>query len=142
MGSKKNKKRLFSGMSYREVQRSNSNRKSKLPKKDRRWLKDNGYKNVGWDNVIKLYQKINDFLSSSDSDDPSLEDLFLKADKIGSKYQTQEEIESFNQALKLEVEEISDAIDKQFPDLEYELLDYSQHSDGKTSKKTAKKRKN
>ena len=128
-------------MSYREVQRSNSNRKSKLPKKDQRWLKDNGYKNVGWDNVIKLYQKINDYLSSSDSDDPSLEDLFLKADKIGSKYQTQEEIESFNQALKLEVEEISDAIDKQFPDLEYELVDYSQNSASKTSKKTAKKRK-
>ena len=141
MGSKKSKKRLFSGMSYREVQRSNSNRRSNLSKKDQKWLKDNGYKNVGWDNVIKLYQKINDFLTSSDLDDPSLEDLFLKADKIGSKYQTQEEVEAFNQALKLEVEEISDEIDKQFPDLEHELVDYSQHSVGRTSKKATTKRK-
>ncbi|MBE9076947.1 hypothetical protein IQ241_06495 [Romeria aff. gracilis LEGE 07310] len=127
MVSQRNKKRLFSGMGYREVQRSNSNRRSKLPKKEQEWLKESGYRNVGWDNVIELYQKINDLLSSSNSDEPSLEDLFLQADRIGNKYQTSEEIDAFNRSLRSEVEEISNQIDKQFPDSdsEYEFVDYS-----------------
>jgi hypothetical protein len=106
MASQKRKRRSFSGMSYREVQRSNSNRKKKLPKADQTWLKTNGYSNVGWDNVIKLYQKINDFLASSDADDPTLEELFLKADKIGNKYQTAEEVNAFEQAFQTEIDAI------------------------------------
>lgn len=140
MAKQKNKKRLFSGMSYREVQRSNSSRKSQLPKTEQRWLKENGYRNVGWDNIIKLYQKINDLLASSEADDPSLEELFLKADRIGNKYQTPEEIEAFNQALRTEVEAISDAIDKQFPD-EFEFVDYSQKARQTAKSKPSKKRK-
>ena len=140
MAKQKNKKRLLSGMSYREVQQSNSSRKSKLPKTKQRWLKENGYRNVGWDNVIKLYQKINDLLASSDADDPSLEELFLKADQIGNKYQTPEEIEAFNQALRAEVEAISDTIDKQFPD-EFEFVDYSQKARQTAKSKPSQKRK-
>ena len=139
MAKKKSKKRLFSGMSYREVQQSNSNRRNKLPKKEQKWLKENGYRNLGWDNVIKLYQKINDFLHSSSSEDPSLEDLFLKADEIGNKYQTSQEIEAFNQALRSEVEEISDAIDQQFPDTECEFADYSKHSHIASKRRTIRK---
>ncbi len=142
MTRKKIGKRLFCGMSYREIQRSNSTRKSHLSKKDQTWLKENTYRNVGWDNVIKLYQKINDLLSSSDPDGATLEDLFLKADHIGNKYQTSEEIEIFNQTLKAEVESISNAIDQQFPDEELEFADYSQQPRPMAKRKARKSRKN
>lgn len=136
MVSQKRKQRLFSGMSYREVQRSNTNRKQKLPKTDQTWLKINGYRNVGWDNIIQLYQKINDFLSSPDSDDPTLEELFLKADQIGKKYQTTEEVKAFEQAFQTEVNAISGQIDQQFPDQEVEIIDYSQASRSNQKRKT------
>jgi hypothetical protein len=133
------KKRLFSGMSYREVQRSNKDRRSKLPKAEQKWLKDNGYKNTGWDNVICLYQKINDLLSSSDSDELTLEELFLKADQIGNKYQTEEEKAAFNQSLRSEVEAISEIVDQQFPDSEFEFVDYRQHVHYPSKRKNKKR---
>lgn len=128
MARKKTKKRVFSGMSYRDVQRSNSDRRGKLPKKDQNWLKEKGYRNVGWDNVIKLYQKINELLIQPTSEEDTLEELFLQADRIGNKYQTPEEIAAFNQQLLTEVNEISDEIDRQFPNSEMEFIDYSQPS--------------
>lgn len=128
MARKKTKKRLFSGMSYRDVQRSNSDRRGKLPQKDQKWLKEKGYRNVGWDNVIKLYQKINELLIQPTSEEDTLEELFLQADRIGNKYQTSEEIAAFNQQLLTEVNEISDEIDRQFPNSEMEFIDYSQPS--------------
>lgn len=115
-------------MGYREVQRSNSNRRSQLPKPEQKWLKANGYKNLGWDNVIRLYQKINDLLASSATEEPTLEELFLKADAIGNKYQSSSEIEAFHQSLRAEVENISELVDQQFPDSEVEHVDYSQKS--------------
>ena len=138
MASKKSKKRLFSGMGYREVQRSNSGRRKKLHKKDQIWLKEQGYKNVGWDHVTKLYQKINDLLLQPDSDEDTLEELFLKADRIGNKYQTPAEIAKFNQKLSTEVNEIADEIDRQFPEPETEFVDYSQTA---TKRQSSTKRK-
>jgi len=114
--------RTFEGMSYREVQRSNSENRDKLQKADRQWLKENGYKNVGWEFVIHLYQKIQAFL---DQEDSTLEDLFLEADRIGNKYLTSEEIAAFNQQLSEVVSEISEEIDRQFPDTEVESIDFS-----------------
>lgn len=140
MANKKREKRLFSGMSYREVQRSNSNRRSFLPKADQKWLRENFYKNVGWDNIIRLHQKINDLLSSSEHDEPTLEDLFLKADEIGNKYQTLEEIETFNQVFRTEINAIADEIDKQFPDKELEFIDFSDCSGTSSKTKFKKKR--
>ena len=137
----KSKKRLFNGMSYREVQRFNSDQKSKLPKKDQNWLKENGYKNVGWNHVIKLYEKVNDFLDQLNSDDDTLEELFLKADRIGSKYQTPQEIDAFNQQLSAEINQIADQIDQQFPETEMEFIDYSQPSHHHSSKKLPLKNK-
>jgi len=129
MASRKKQSRTFSGMSYREVQRSNSIRRNKLPKNHQIWLKENGYKNVGWDNVIQLYQKINELLNQPDEDDePTLEELFLEADRIGKKYQTPEEIEAFNQEMAAEVNAVSDLVDQQFPETEVEVIDYSQIS--------------
>ncbi|MBD1913511.1 MULTISPECIES: hypothetical protein [unclassified Leptolyngbya] len=136
MKPKQSKKRSFSGMSYRDVQRSNSNRKSKLPKQQQKWLKESGYRNVGWDNIIQLYQKINELLAEPDSDEPTLEELFLKADQIGNKYQTPEEIEAFQQQLSTEVEAIADTIDRQFPDTEIESIDY-----GKQAKPTTRRKR-
>lgn len=141
MASQKRKQRLFSGMSYREVQRSNTNRKKKLPKADETWLKANGYRNVGWDNVIKLYQKINDFLASPDVDGSTLEELFLKADQIGKKYQTDEELKAFEQAFQAEIDAISEQVDQQFPDPEVEIVDYSQPPQSNQRRKTGKSRK-
>ncbi len=135
---KKSKKRLFSGMGYREVQRSNSDRRSKLPKKDQALLKEQGYKNVGWDNVIALYQKINELLLQPDPNEDTLEELFLKADRVGNKYQTPEEIADFNRKLAAEANEIAEIVDRQFPEPETEFIDYSQ---SKTKAKPRSKRK-
>jgi len=135
MAARKSKKRLFSGMSYREVQRSNAIRRNKLPKKDQNWLKENGYKNVGWDNIIKLYQKINDLLAQPDPNEPTLEELFLQADQIGNKYQTPEEIEAFNQRLKAEARAISEEVDRQFPEEGIEFIDYSKRASASLKRK-------
>lgn len=131
MASKKSQKRNFNGMSYGEVQRANSENRSKLKKEDQKWLKDSGYKNVGWDNVITLYRKVEELLDKFPFEDMSLEELFLEADRIGNKYLTPEEIEEFNQQLSQEVTEIGELVDKQFPDTEMEVIDFSQ----KTAKK-------
>jgi len=117
--------RIFQGMTYREVQRSNTQNRAKLHKDEQQWLKKNGYKNVGWEAVIQLFEKIQSFL-----EDSTLEDLFLEADRIGNQYQTPEEIAAFNQEFSEIVNEISEEIDRQFPDTEAESIDFS-----KTSKK-------
>ncbi len=138
-------KRNFDGMSYREVQRANSDSQSKLQKDDRAWLKDNSYKNVGWNNVITLYQKIKEFLDRDSLEDSTLEDLYLEADRIGNKYLDRHEIAEFNQAFSKELNEISEEIDKQFPDTEIEAADFRAKTDrkprksrGQTSYKTTK----
>lgn len=138
-------KRNFDGMSYREVQRANSNNRSKLQKEDQKWLKDNSHKNVGWNSVITLYQKIKEFLDRDSLEDSTLEDLYLEADRIGNKYLDRHEIEEFNRAFSKELNEIAEEIDKQFPDTEIEAVDFRDKTDkkprksrGQTSYKTTK----
>ncbi|MEM9446917.1 MAG: hypothetical protein AAGA75_00105 [Cyanobacteria bacterium P01_E01_bin.6] len=141
MTSRKPQRRNFSGMSYREVQRSNSRRREQLPKQRRVWLKKNGYKNVGWENVIHLYQKINELIAESD-DEPTLEELFLQADRIGKKYQTSEELESFKQQMTAEVNAISTIIDQQFPETDVEVIDYRQSSNARMKNKFSREKYN
>lgn len=136
--TKKTKKRLFSGMGYREVQRANSNRRNHLPKAEQSLLKKQGYKNVGWDNVIALYQKLNELSLQTGPIEDTLEELFLKADRIGNKYQTTEEIADFNRKLASEVNEIADVVDRQFPEPETEFVDYSRRRSD--SKRIAKRK--
>ena len=131
-----NQKRNFNGMSYREVQRVNSNNKSRLQKEDQKWLKANGYKNVGWDSVIHLHQKIKEFLDKYSLEELTLEELFLEVDRIGNKYLASQEIEEFNQILSKELNEIAEEIDRQFLDTEIEAVDFG---DG-TNKKPRKNR--
>ena len=136
MASKKSQPRTFNGMSYSKLQRSNSKNRDKLKSEDKKWLKENGYRNVGWENAIKLYQQIEEILGKYQFEDMSLEELFLEADRIGNKYLSTQEIEEYNQQLSKEVAEIGEIIDQQFPDTEIEVIDYSQ----KPSKKPQKKR--
>lgn len=124
MASKSNKRRLFDGLTYRELQSSNTRRRKLLSKANQVWLKNHRYKNVGWDNVIHLHQKINSFLDTHKEDDLSLEELFLEADRIGSKYQTPEEINTFQQDLSTTVESIAQKIDRHFPEEEPEMIDF------------------
>ena len=140
MAAKKTKKRLFNGLSYHEVQRANSDRRKQLRKEDQKCLKENNFKNVGWDNVIHLYNKIEEFLEQYRLEDTSLEELFLDADRIGNKYLTSNEIEDFNQKLAKEVSEIEEAIDTHFPDEEMEVIDFSEKQSRKP-RQPAKKSK-
>jgi hypothetical protein len=126
MTSRESRKRTFEGMSYREIQRFNSKKRVELHKEDQQWLKNNGYKNLGWNNVIQLHQKIKELLDKYEFADLELEELFLEADRIGNKYQTDQEREEFNQKLSKEASEIAEEIDKQFPDTEVEVIDFSE----------------
>jgi hypothetical protein len=127
MPSKKSGAKKFNGMGYGEVQRANSDHRSQLNKADQKWLKENGYKNVGWEYVISLFEKIKELLDPpSGFEEMSLEELFLEADRIGNKYLTSEEIQQFDQQLSQEVSEISALVDRQFPDTEIEIIDFSQ----------------
>jgi hypothetical protein len=139
MASQKSRKKTFNGLGYVEVQRANSEKRRKLKREDQKWLKENGYKNVGWDNVIQLYQKIEELLDGSRFEEMSLKDLFLEADRIGNKYLTPEEVATFNQQLSQEVAEIGEIIDRQFPDTEIEVIDYSKETPKKSQKKRNQK---
>ncbi|MDZ7963621.1 MAG: hypothetical protein RM368_01385 [Nostoc sp. DedSLP03] len=139
MTDKKGKKRNFKGMSYRDVQRANSKNRTKLHKEDRFFLKEKLYKNIGWNNVINLYQRIEEILNRYQIEDLTLEELFLEVDRIGNKYLTIKEIENFNQNFSREVNEISDEIDKQFPDTEIQFIDFSKQTSKRYQKKSNQK---
>ncbi|MDZ8239985.1 MAG: hypothetical protein RMZ69_23005 [Nostoc sp. ChiQUE01a] len=127
-----NKKRIYQGMSYRDIQRTNSNNRTQIYKEDQAWLKENCYKNIGWNNIINLYQKLEEFLlNKSHIGELTLEELFLEADRIGNKYLSIQEIQNFNQSFSREVNDIAEEVDKQFPDTEIEFIDFTK----RTSKK-------
>ncbi|MEA5602527.1 hypothetical protein [Nostoc sp. UHCC 0252] len=121
----KTKKTIFNGMSYRDTQRINSKNRNKLKQEDIHWLKTEGYKNVGWNNLISLYHKIKDLLDKYQYEELTLEELFLEAERIGNKYLTSQEIQETNHKLAKEVNEIAEEIDKQYPDTEIEFIDFS-----------------
>ena len=125
MPTSKKTKRTFQGLTYVQVQRKNSDNRRKLSSDDQQWLKANGYRNVGWESVIQLFEKIEELLEKQKISELSLEELFLEIDSIGNKYQTAEEIQAFNQALAEQVERISELVDQQFPDTEIEVIDFS-----------------
>lgn len=124
-------------MSYRDMQRVNSKNRNKLKQEDIHWLKTEGYKNVGWNNLISLYHKIKDFLEKYQFEELTLEELFLEVDRIGNKYFTAQEIQETNYKLAKEVNEIAEEIDKQYPDTEIEIIDFSNKT-----KKTYKRQPN
>jgi tRNA nucleotidyltransferase (CCA-adding enzyme) len=124
--TKKSKARTYQSFSYQALQKKNGQNRVLLTKEQKAWLKKNNYRNVGWDKVIQLYEKITIFLEVEDS---SLEELFLEADRIGNKYQSSEEIEAFQQAMAGTAEKISELIDQQFPPVDQiEMIDFSDRS--------------
>jgi phosphatidate phosphatase PAH1 len=139
MTRQKSQARQFNGMRYAEVQRRNSEQRQRLKPADQLWLKQNGYKNVGWDQVIALHQKIEEFLEKAQFEDMSLEELFLEADRIGNKYLSPAEIEAFNRQFSEEVAEIEELVDQYFPDTEIETIDFSQKAAPKSHRKSSRK---
>jgi hypothetical protein len=118
------------GLNYRDLQKANGQRRDRLTKADRAELKHQGFRNVGWDNVIRLSQRLDELLGPAldpnlpDPDLPSLESLFLEADRIGNTYQSAEEIAAFNQALAEASSAVDEAIDRQFPDNDVEIIQF------------------
>lgn len=133
MATQRKTARRFENMRYCEVQRLNSQNRNKLKLEHQQWLKENYYRNVGWDQVIALFQKIQQFLEQAHFEDMDLEALFLEADRVGNRYQTAEEIAAFNHQLAQEVNEIAELVDQQFPDTEIEVIDFRTPSSRKPS---------
>ncbi|AFY73958.1 hypothetical protein Syn7502_01926 [Synechococcus sp. PCC 7502] len=113
------KAQRFKSMGYREVQAANTSNYKELDQESRKFLKNHGYKNIGWEQVIKLYEKIEELLC-----EVSLEDLFLEADRIGNKYLTVGEINQTNQELAEVLNDIEVQIDHYFPDIEIKIIDF------------------
>ena len=118
-------KKEFDGMGYRQVQRSNSDNKSKMKSEEIQLLKNSGYKNIGWEKVTQLYLKIQEMLTSPYRGNWSLDELFLEADRIGRKYQSVDEIATFEKQFTMLSQEIDDEIDRHFPDTQVEIIDFS-----------------
>jgi predicted Rossmann fold nucleotide-binding protein DprA/Smf involved in DNA uptake len=121
----KNKTRTFKRMGYRQVQRKNSRNRKLLIKEQQKWLKDKGYKNVGWNDVINLYNKLQEIQQEENIKSLSLEELFIEADRIGNKYLDSKEINQRNLAIAKELNQIADLVDEQFPDNTVEVIDYA-----------------
>ena len=118
-------KREFNGMGYRQVQRSNSDNKAKITSEEIELLKNSGYKNVGWEKVTQLNLKLQEMLTSPYRENWSLDELFLEADRIGQKYQSADEIATFEKQFTILSQEIDDEIDRHFPDTQVEIIDFS-----------------
>ena len=125
MSSNNKSPRTFQGMNYRQVQRKNSHNRERLTPENQVWLKQNKYRNVGWNNVIKLFAKIVELQQKEAVKDLSLEELFLEADRIGNKYLDNQEINQRHQRIAQELNEIAEIIDSQYPDNSLEVIDYS-----------------
>ncbi len=123
----------YKGLRYKALQKDNRTKREKLSKTTCDLLKANGYRNVGWSNVIALFDKIE---SLRELDEWSLEELFLEVDRIGDKYQEPEEIRVFQAEMAAEAEQISELIDQIFPDHEPEIIDFSHSHSSKRWKKS------
>lgn len=133
------------GLRYRDVQQANGLRRDRLTKADRRDLKDQGFRNVGWNNILRLRQRLDELLGPDrdeanpdlpDPDLPSLDALFLEADRLGNAYQSAEEIAAFNRALAEAANGVDEAIDAQFPDTEVEIVHFqSSQPRGRSAKR-------
>ncbi len=138
MASKKKPARTFNGMTYREVQRHNSTQRNQLPKVEQKQIKQAGLRNVGWQNVIDLHNHLETLQAKLNDELPSLETLFLEADRIGNKYQTEAERQAFTQKMAAVSTEMSELIDQQFPDTEAEIISFKGKQ--KTNRRSKKKR--
>lgn len=117
-------KNSYAGLTYRELQKDNSIMRQQLKSADRLWLKSNNFRNVGWTNVVALFEKLKQLIIVDKLAKNSIEELFSEIDRIGSKYQESAEVHAFETAMAQEAESISAIIDRQFPDLEPVAIDF------------------
>lgn len=125
------KKRNFLGMSYREVQRWNSDNRKKLNRQQQKNLKEQGFRNIGWESVIELYLVLETLIKPDPEPESELglEELFLEASRIGDKYQTDEDRANFQEKFNREIAEIDQLIEGHFPESPVlEFIDYSKSS--------------
>jgi len=120
----KNTAKLFQSMTYRQVQKLNSQSRLTLRKDDQIWLKQQGFRNVGWSNVIKLYENISAILERYDQELPGLDELFIEADCIGNKYLDPNEIQEYQSKLADQNRLFEEQVDQRFPDTEVEMIDF------------------
>jgi hypothetical protein len=120
----KNTAKLFQSMTYRQVQKLNSQSRLTLRKDDQIWLKQQGFRNIGWSNVIKLYENISAILERYDQELPGLDELFIEADCIGNKYLDPNEIQEYQSKLADQNRLFEEQVDQQFPDTEVEMIDF------------------
>jgi hypothetical protein len=120
----KNTAKLFQSMTYRQVQKLNSQIRLTLRKDDQIWLKQQGFRNVGWSNVIKLYENISAILERYDQELPGLDELFIEADCIGNKYLDPNEIQEYQSKLADQNRLFEEQVDQRFPDTEVEMIDF------------------
>ena len=132
MSKAKNKVRTFQDMRYRKVQRKNSRNRNLLANEQQQWLKEHSYKNVGWNNVISLFEKIREIQRQEEIKSLSLEELFLEADRIGNRYLDSQEVNKRNLAIAKEIDQISNSFNEQFPDDTVEIIDYAKTSKRKS----------
>jgi predicted Rossmann fold nucleotide-binding protein DprA/Smf involved in DNA uptake len=120
---------------YRQLQNFNSKNRNELNKENQTWLKVNKYKNIGWNKVVELFDKIEELQDKEKIQDWSLEELFLESDRIGNKYLSNQEINDFNCNLAKKVQKISDIVDIQFPpDETIEIINYENQNNYKFRK--------
>jgi hypothetical protein len=124
---------IYMGLGYQSLQKDNRIKREKLPKTDQDWLKNNGYRNIGWPHVISLFDKIQ---SLQELTEYSLEELFLEVDRIGERYQEPEEIQSFQAAMADEAEQIAVLIDQIFPDTKSEVINFGSNLNPKKWRKS------
>ncbi|MFN5855023.1 MAG: hypothetical protein ACK456_03855 [Pseudanabaenaceae cyanobacterium] len=120
----KNTAKLFQSMTYRQVQKLNSQIRLTLRKDDQIWLKQQGFRNVGWSNVIKLYENISAILERYDQELPGLDELFIEADCIGNKYLDPNELQEYQSKLADQNRLFEEQVDQRFPDTEVEMIDF------------------
>lgn len=106
----------YNGKNYRELQSHNKKQRQGLSPPEQQQLKKEGYKNLGWKNVIALWEKLQEIQLLKEVEETTLESLFIDATRIGRKYLTDKEMNDFYQELAQVNQEISDQIDEIFSD--------------------------
>lgn len=120
----KQPRRQYNGMSYRALQAHNRASRAELSNSDQIKLRQEGLKNTGWENVIRLHDAIERLQALRYLKDLSLGELFLEADRTGDKYLSSAEQEESQRKLAIAANRVDEVIDHIFPDNQVEVIDY------------------
>jgi hypothetical protein len=118
-------KRTYRDLDYPALQAQNSQQRAQLSLEQRRHLQQQGYKNVGWEKVIALAERLEQLRMPGEFADWSLDELFLEAERVGDRYQTPDEIARHRDQMAVETAAIEALIEQQFPDPDPEVIDFA-----------------